>query len=179
MEMKTKETHPIGVALQLLLSGLCAQKRSLRVAAIQLGNVLAVEIKAHADDLPKLVGKEGKHLAAINLLLRKMGERAKLKVVPNLLEPPARSTVKPPGFRENPHWKSDEARQALDATLGQLFRTHPIVEELNMEKVSIFQVVPRGGETMDEELENALAILFDATGKAQGRLIQLTGPERK
>lgn len=72
-------THPITRALQPVLHGICREKGKLDVSETLYRDGLAIKATAALDDYRILVGKGGRTVNALQRLMRRAGERAKLR----------------------------------------------------------------------------------------------------
>jgi predicted RNA-binding protein YlqC (UPF0109 family) len=156
-----------------LLKGLTSHHAELEIKPMRSGSILGIEYTVHADDMPKAVGFYGRHHAALVEIANALGNRHGIKVVLSLLEPIKGEKMPPRGFIANKNWQEEPTRELLKETLTALltqpFEIKPTAGEIN----TFFHITTK--DLGFEKLRNSLYILFDAIGKAQGRLIYITG----
>ena len=156
-----------------LLKGLTSHHAELEIKALRSGSILGIEYTTHADDMPKAVGFYGRHHAALVEIANSLGNRHNIKVVLSLLEPIKGEKFPPRGFIANKNWQEEPTLELLKETLAALLTQPFEITPTNGEINTFFHITTK--DASFEKLRNSLYILFDAIGKAQGRLIYITG----
>lgn len=167
-------TNPItlddGVIRDLIAAIIC-HPAQLQIKVACVGTIAALEICAHADDQPRLVGSRGTTIDAINTVVKAMAEKAGIrKVVCQLLEPKVGQKGPPRKFHANPNWRPQTVFDLLNRVLSAMLTEPFQIEQEHQDTVSLFQVTTEGAE-LNTNVEAALVKLFDAIGKANGRLV--------
>ncbi len=162
------------------LSALVNYPGELKTKLAQVGSVASLEISAHKADVPKLIGKLGANIDAIDMLVREMASNAGIgKMVTTLLEPAGASGVYTGPLRKftyNPNWKPSKADDLLRGIAGAILNQPFEVKSSHQDRTSLILLLPHTEEHVKPDIRSALGLLFDVMGKVQGRIIILTIP---
>lgn len=176
MKPKSKPTqvNPIARVASEILYALVREPDSLKISDNLIGTILAIEIEAHESDRPKLIGSNGKHIAAFTRILKSMGTRRGLEVVVDLIVPPI-----PPRyshqqqFAADPNWKPEAIIRLLQTVCSELFGRHDFTEN-TLKNMTVYQLHYKRWELSSDVLA-ALDTLFEAIGYRQGHVVHIAG----
>ena len=177
-KQKAKSIHPVAHIAREILYALVRHPDELKINDRLIGTILAIEVEAHEEDRPKLIGSQGKHIGAFTRILKAIGIRHGLKVVVDLIvppNPPKHSHQQP--FTPNPNWQSEWIARILRPVCDQLLGRHDYCEH-KLKNMTVYQLGFRQWE-MPGDVLAALDIMFEAIGYRQGHVVHITGPERK
>jgi predicted RNA-binding protein YlqC (UPF0109 family) len=191
--MKTKEIE-IEESLEPLMhdviGAFIGHPEELEIECTRMGGLLVMKLIAHPDDNPKIVGKGGKNLAALNALFAEIARRMHLSI--KISVPDRDKTRQHPnnrrGFENNPNWPRADFFLLLKDVLRAICSCEPdIREQINprremrlginhtftIEESSIIHITPAYADlpVFKPEVEIALEVLFRAIGQQQGRRI--------
>ncbi len=140
---------------------------------------IVLTVQAHAADTPRLIGEGAANYKALVTVATALGARAGLRVsVPPIREP----VVGAPDrykFNANDHWPKDRIVRLLTETAQATFAEPDAVEVKLFDDDSTVSTTIELWVARNERsalvfaLGAALRVLFDAIGKANGRLIYL------
>lgn len=150
--------------------------KDLKIQSGKVGNKWIATVQCHADDHPKLVGKDGRQIWGIKRLFQTIIARRIGKTVEiNLLDPVAGKRMPTPEFKANPNWDHGQLVALLTRTLKLSLslpfqiKIVPIANQTGIElKVNPLEIDSVRGPMMD-----ALQNLFKAIGRHDGRDIHL------
>ena len=187
--MKTIDAKPVLNLLTKLLTEIVEHPENLVIEHRALTASVTVTIQAHAGDTPRLIGEGAGNYRAIVAIVTAMGARRGFRVnVPPIKEPvvgePSRYR-----FTPNPDWPRKKILALLKETAAAVF-AHPERLEFHEDDddanhittVEVFVARTERAEVLDS-LGPAVRRVFDAIGKAHGRLlavdvVQSTDPEQ-
>ena len=108
---KPAQKIPTDLAVELIrevAESYTRHHRDLHIEAGMLSSAIQITVQANRDDHPKLVGSQGKHVWALQLIASLMGGKAGIPIRLTLLEPiigdkgqPARNSVPDPTWKPN------------------------------------------------------------------------------
>lgn len=170
---KAKPIHPIARVGSEILFALVREPQSLKITDELIGTLLSIEIEAHDNDRPKLIGSSGKHIAAFTRILEAMGAKLGIEVVVNLIVPPRPPPKQHQQFVPNPNWQSEWVMRILRPVCEQLFGRHDFTEHPR-NHMTVYQLHYKRWE-MSTDLLVALDVIFEAIGYRQGHVVHITG----
>lgn len=146
--------------------------KELEIKSGKVGNKLIITVECHADDHPKLVGKDGRQIWAIKRLFEIVIARRICKTVEVSLLPPTRGKRLPtPEFRYNPNWDRAPFEALLIRTL-KISLSLPFqvrfVQITNQTGVEL-AVNPLELESARGSMTDAIRNIFKAIGRHDGR----------
>lgn len=154
----------------------------LRIERGEVGNRVIIAVEAHADDHPKIVGKDGMRISAIKRVFEIfLSRRLKKSVEVSLLGPTKGTRLPPPKFKANPNWDSKPFEALLIRTL-KMALTLPF-------QIKMVPIASQTGvELMVNELElddvrgaftASIRSIFEAIGRHDGREIHFELKDEK
>lgn len=164
--------------LRDLASAFTREPKNLRVEGAQRGANIIMSLQTDADDHPRLVGSQGKHILAMQTLFAIAGHNQGIKTTLTLLEPwgGTKQPVQP--FQQNPDWQPDDTEQLMRRVLDATMPVPYTLEHIALGGLSTFEITPlatAGNMTKAiPMIQEALHLLFHAAGKTQGRTIHVT-----
>lgn len=175
--MKTIDPKPVIALLQKLLTEMVEHPENLVIEHRALTASVTITIQAHAGDTPRLIGEGAGNYRAIVAIATAAGARRGFRVnIPPIKEPvvgePSRYR-----FTPTPDWPRKRILGLLRDTLGAVF-AHPEKVVCNEDDddanhittVEAFVSRMERAEVLDA-LAPAIRRVFDAIGKAHGRLL--------
>ena len=160
-----------------VVAAMCDHPDSLVVTARPLRASVSVSVQAHAVDTSRLIGSGGQNYWALSTIASAIGARRKIRVkVPPIREPvvgePARFE-----FKADPNWPRARILALLDETLAATF-FHPVASNVDDDEeffTTTVEVTMDRRERMGwvDRFGNALAIIFDAIGRTNGRVLMI------
>lgn len=154
---------------------LTTQPSALVIRDSLIGNLLAIEIEAHEIDRPRLIGSQGKHIAAFTRIMKAMGANKGIEVVIDLIVPrnrPRNSQPQKP-FQPNQAWKPIMVTPLLKSACQELFGSVGSWREHELTNMTVFEI------NSYHPVVSALDTWFEAVGYLQGRVVHITGPKVK
>jgi predicted RNA-binding protein YlqC (UPF0109 family) len=173
-----------------VISAFIGHPNELQIECTRMGGLLVMSINAHPDDNPKIVGKGGKNLAALNALFSKIAQAMNLTI--KIKVPDRNKTRQHPnnkkGFLNDPQWPRKEFMQLLRDVLASFCSQPPNIREqvnprrqmrmgidhtVTVEESSIIHITPAYADLpqFTPEMEIALEVIFRAIGQQQGRRV--------
>jgi len=192
MNITSEITDTIEPLMHDVIGAFIGHPEQLQIECTRMGGLLVMNIQAHPDDNPKIVGKGGKNLAALNALFGKIAAAMNLTIkikVPDRNKSRLHPNNKK-GFEADPNWPRDEFVQLLRDVLASLCVHRPNIREqinprrpmrmgmdtITIEESSIFHITPAYDDlhVFTPEIEIALEVIFRAIGQQQGRRVIIT-----
>ena len=163
-----------------MISQFVAHPEALEIKARSLGVLVMVRIRAHASDTPRIIGQQGRHVAAIQTIMKRIGSQLDLRVRVEVLESVVgeRERIKP--YSSNPEWKPEGVLR----TLGMLcFATTSKLARISAEQAdgtTVFHIKEESAQELisDKELILAVETILHAIGRAQGQRIYIDSASR-
>jgi predicted RNA-binding protein YlqC (UPF0109 family) len=172
-----------------VVGGFISHPNALHLQWTVLGRsrVLDIQLEAHPDDNPKIVGKGGKNLAALNALFSQIASKFEMSARVSLRDRCERRHPANKGFENNPKWPRTRFVRLLNMVLGALCVKLPRVHERiipgrrsylgeMIDDHSLFYITPDYSDlpVFKREVEMSLEIIFRAIGQQQGRRVNLS-----
>lgn len=107
-----------------LIKGVCEHEGMVSLNTLFSGETMTnYEVKCHASDIPRILGKGGVRFGSLKLLMAAAGQRAGRAMILFRIEIPEKGerTLFPP-FRFNPDWPREATRQLLADVCGAIFK---------------------------------------------------------
>ena len=67
-------------ALEAILEPLLDQPDLLRINLLEVASSILAEIEVHPDDIPKIIGKSGRTIGAIHIIMTNIGAKNKTRI---------------------------------------------------------------------------------------------------
>lgn len=177
LRMKTIDPKPVLALLQRLLEGMVAYPDDLRIEHRALTASVTITIQAHAADTPRLIGEGAANYRALVAVLMGAGAQQGYRVnIPPIREP---ITGEPErySFQADPNWPRSNIL-ALVRETAKAVVAHPSSVRIAVDDddpnitttVEVFVSRTERAELVDA-LAPAIRRLFDAIGRAKGRLV--------
>lgn len=160
--------------VERIVKEIALHTNDVRTSLESLGRVWMINVQVNRGDMPRIIGKGGAHSQALSTIIAaiaaKTGEQIRLSIV----EPAVGVKDRYPSFAPNFSWNAAPAMTLLsdicDATLPGK-STIRNLDSVNMATVLEVRVDPRVRFDILRGLQSALNTLFNAIGKANGRLL--------
>lgn len=138
-----------------------------------------ITIQAHAADTPRLIGEAGRNYRAIASMMSLIGGRARHRIhIPPIKEPVV-GVHERYQFCPDLHWPKEDLRSLLCRVARAMFE-HPEAVRVEMEDIEAtlstnvqILVAKTEATAMVKAAQDCLTVLWDAIGKANGRLLYL------
>jgi predicted RNA-binding protein YlqC (UPF0109 family) len=176
-----------------VISAFISHPDELRVECARMGGLLQFNVDGNPDDLPKIVGRFNKNLAALHTLFAAMLQPVGFAVRINVAN---RKHERIHGanqerFMDKPDWPREQFTGLLQDVLDSLCDKPPEVTEQILapremrfggktvqrgEEQSIFHIKPSYGDmpVFTTDVETAIELIFRAIGQQQGRRITIS-----
>jgi len=164
-------------AVKMLLEALVSVPEDIEINSAKAGSILAIEIRVNGADVPSIIGKHGRHYAAINTLVSEAGALQNLSVVFTVLEPNKgqRMEGRRPFVAQDGKAVRDKLSKMVAAIASMIVRGGVKIEASHTSTMSVFHVVPiQPEEQITESCNAALSAILDSIGKACGRIVKLS-----
>jgi predicted RNA-binding protein YlqC (UPF0109 family) len=177
--------------LRDVLRGFIGHPKELTIQTTRVGAMLDVQLRAHPDDVPKLIGKVGKNLTALNVLFSQIARKMRMDVkiaVDDWVTRSAHPTNR--AFVPKTNWPRQDFIATLRDVLIGFCQFEPRIKEkiapkreflygdskVVVQESSTFYITPEFEDLplFRRELEVSLEVLFRAIGQQQGRRVSLS-----
>ena len=150
----------------------------LEIQVTALGNILIIGIRAHASETPRIIGQQGRHVAALQTILGRVGKIIGRRIRLEIREAIKGEKSKLLPYRPNPDWTpgpmTELLRLLLAATTGDT-DVEIALERANGAAMFRLDATSRAMTTLDNdpELVTALDRILVAIGRQQGQQVFL------
>jgi predicted RNA-binding protein YlqC (UPF0109 family) len=141
-----------------------------------VGQTEVIYARVHRGDMPRLVGERGLHVQAITALVQLAGQRMGRSINFVLLEPATGEKDQHSRFSPQANWPMSRIRALVEDVALLVFRCPLDVMVSDGEgSMTSVEVMVSSRETGNVVLQGgaAMTALFNAVGKANGRLLRL------
>jgi predicted RNA-binding protein YlqC (UPF0109 family) len=177
--METNKPEQIAVELvNRILAEFTYEHEHRRVFAEAVGRSFVIKIQLHRADTPRAVGERGSHIQALDRVVAAVGNKSGVNMRAQLIEPEVGEKSQYGRFKPATNWNREGILKLLTDIGNAVFLGKTSVRlheaggtditssvELHVERTENRQLV--------EVVAGALKILFNAIGKANGRLLFL------
>jgi len=180
--MKTtasRPTTPEEIAAWLarrVLEEITFHKSDLHVTPTQVGRSCMIKVQVHKADMPRAIGSGGLHHRALDTLIAAIGIKYAVNMRVNLVEPEVGRPERYERFEASHNWNSEPVVALLRDICAAVFITsaevsaHDAADATTNLEVTVSAREPR---KIIEPIGKALQVLFNAIGKANGRIVLL------
>lgn len=174
-------TNEIETQVEALLTRICngviAYPANLEILKTYSGDSLTnYNVRAHAADAPRLMGKGGNRFRSLRLVCRAAGEKLGRSIALESLVAPITGQPEPfPKFEFNPRWPKMQIQKLLEDTAAAMFR-HPTqigIQEGVGSAILKLTIDPREQALLVEQASEALNNLFKGIGVTNGCQLSL------
>lgn len=175
--MKTIDPKPMMTLLTRILSEMVEHPEHLKIEQRSLTASVTITIQAHAGDTPRLIGEGAGNYKAIVAIATAIGARRGFRVnVPPIKEPIIGEASRY-RFTPNPDWPRKRIlgllRETLEAVFAHPERLRLSEDDDNSNHITTIEAFVSRTEKVEiiDALSPAIRRVFDAIGKAHGRLL--------
>lgn len=163
-----------------LAAAFCRFPENLRVTVTMTGHSVCVCYASHADDVRKLVGKQGAMHRALETVLRAVAGKRQLRARLIVDEPYCGQALPASPFERNRNWQPTKVVELFKRLSPLLFKLQVAPEFQNNSSDSSTMLCRVDGDDRwpsatgqigDDELAESLSRIFDSIGRADGRKI--------
>lgn len=171
-----KLTAQLTECLRSIVRAFTAHAEDIEIEANELESSITLHLRVHVADHPKVLGKNARHLRALQTLFGCMGEGRIVRIT--LLNPLKGEPEGHVPFLENYEWDSTPTERLL-AGLLHMLPWHAERIATKSHKLSTTFIVTRGAPkhrfapNVASPVLEAMATLLEAIGKKEGRLIYI------
>ena len=177
--IKTQERHPITLAFEPLLRGMCSYPGQLVVdQEMDSPTHYILTVSPNRNDFAIICGKKGRQIRALTFLVaeagRKFGIRAEVELEENY-----RGDPRPPitAFSENPNFDENKFLALFGALMELVFPGAVQTDYIRMDdRLKVYITPAKPG---DDAIINALADVVYVFGYRQGRKIEVRESAKK
>jgi predicted RNA-binding protein YlqC (UPF0109 family) len=177
--MEQQSNNPaeeVGKALLAVLKALTREHQHLKLNGVPYGRSYLFQARASKSDTPKLVGERARTVRALSSLVELMGRRHRQTMQFQLLEPEVGHPGRMQPFMRQETWDAHPTEELAMQVAGECL-IHPplrVVTTNQPNYVSQFTVVANNEERQEviDALREPFAVIFNAIGKAKGRILQ-------
>lgn len=177
--MKTNtKVAPEQLATELLtriIKEITFHHENIRVTSSQLGRSHTLAIQVHKGDMPRVLGKSGAHIKALETLAAAIGASGGVTIRLRLLEPEVGEPDRYEQFRPAENWNSSHVVLLLSDLVEAIFGSSKVEIFDGEDCTSALEVTiaTRENKAVIDAIGNALKVLFKAIGRANGRILTL------
>lgn len=157
-----------------LVNAFTREPKHLRIATADRGGTILMSLQTDADDHPRIVGTQGKHIWALLFITALMGRKTGQRINLTLLEPWGGKRLPVLPFIPDPNWKPDRTLALAERVIEAAMPCGCSLEPVNVGELTTLELKPDEWSPEIEGLGKAMHLLFHAAGKAQGRTIHVT-----
>jgi len=172
--------HETARMVSKILSGIAIHKDSVKISVEQLARSAVICAQVHSADMPRAIGRGGAHIKALTKIVGDIGLTSGVPLKIRLLEPEAGQRDRYSPFQPKEEWDGKSAHELLTQVASAAISGGAVVERNDgANAVTEFVVKPmrRQPAREFEELIAALNVLWNAIGRAQGRIVTVSGGE--
>lgn len=145
----------------------------LRVQALDQGEEIEVNAKAHRGDTGRLIGPKGAIWRALQFLFATIGRQHRKKIVLNpLLEPTDGRPDQYPRYAPRENWDRERICETLTAIIEAIWEGAYVWSEDDMAETTLQLCCVPSSELTDEVIR-ALTPIVNQIGKRQGRTFKI------
>jgi len=176
-ETMTTRTSPQDACVQILtriLDQITYHAEDRKVWAVAIGRSWMIKMQLHRADTPRVVGERGSHIKAIDALTTVIGAKSGVTIRSQLLEPEVGSTERYHKFKPAAAWNSAEVKKIAEAICEATFSAPAKIEIHDGDDfTSTLEVIVDRSENhmLVDTVCDAMKVLFNAIGKANGRIL--------
>lgn len=170
-------TNPPQLALDLvtrIVKEIALHKDELQTSLQPLGHTALITIQVSRGDMGRVIGKAGAHSRALETLVLAIGAKYDTAIRLNIAEPVGGQRDRYGAFSPHPAWDAAHVVQLL-ADIGQAVFPQPVkaesIDAPGFATALELRINPRESMALARAVEQALNVLFNAIGKANGRLL--------
>lgn len=178
--MKTIIKNPVGEKVERVLRDIVHEiilhPDDFEVIQIPLSSHLVVNLRAQTSDTGRIIGPKGAHFLALKIIVAAVGASCTKRVLLGRMEPPLDGKG-PDSYNKlvfKKDWNEAKVREILERTVASIFTYPSSVTVKDVDEVtSVLCVTISSRERADlvAQVSDALQTLFNAVGKANGRIV--------
>lgn len=176
-QTKSAAAERIGKVIGNLIRLFVLHPEDLVVHHVQTGSEMYLRIDAHAGDIGRIIGTKGAHIKALQVIVK---IAANLQGMKGTIKPLATDGVgKPdryPAFKARVDWRKNDIAVALGEVLALTlkepddYRVEFVDRDADCESAIMIHAASSNWGHRDE-LDNAINVLLNSAGKANGRTL--------
>lgn len=182
--MKQAEPHKsdeqpqqiISNLLKRIISEIIFHPEDLKITPTSIGRSWTIRVMLHRADTPRCVGKGGNHIKSMDKLANLIGAKNGVNVRVMLSEPEVGKAERYAQFKPSEKWNGQEVAKLAKDVGDAIFasETSTIVGDVDGTTSSIEMTVSRReNKALVSAVQEAMQVLFNAIGKANGRILFL------
>jgi predicted RNA-binding protein YlqC (UPF0109 family) len=146
----------------------------IQVHVVSMGNSGLVSIQVHRADMSRVLGKKGVHFRALTEIIKAIGDKYRIPLNVELLEPEVGQNERYLAFSGTDDWPAKEVKEVTQMVAGLCFSL-PVTVELQdhpgFKTVVTIRLSEGESVKMSMGLQPHFGTLWNAMGKANGRYI--------
>ena len=165
--------------LRELIVEIILHPEALEFIRIPLTSHLVLNMRAQVTDTGRIIGPKGAHFIALKTLASLMGQRAGMRVMLGRMDAPVEGapcdSYKKVEFRQD--WDAEKVRAMLERAACSSLTFPANVTVSDADKVTSVLTIyhsPREPSALVSALVEAFQVLFNAIGKANGRMLYVS-----
>lgn len=171
----TTETTPADI-IERLIREITLHTENIKIKETTLGRSSTLNVQVHKGDMSRVIGTKGAHVQAMERLIEMMSAKSGKRMTLRVGEPSMGGADSFAKFEPQATWESSHVVELVQDISAAVF-VHPAQVELfdGEDFQSVIEIVVSPNERKDlvAMVNAALAPLFNAIGKANGRLLKI------
>lgn len=176
--MKTTQTQSpeqiASSAIERILNYITFHPEDRKLNLSSLGRSWTISVRLHQADQPRAVGAKGSHVRALTDLVNRIGRRAAIPISFRLLEPEVGKPERHAPFSGQEDWDHEGVRELATDICNSILKYPVEVTSFDGDNFNSNLEIAADMREPQEAIDDLNAIitpLFNAIGKAQGRLL--------
>lgn len=176
---KTRPTTPQDTAAWLvrrILEEITFHHADLHVTPTQVGRSWMIKVQVNRADMPRVIGGGGLHHRALDTIVAAVGVKNAVNMRLHVLEPDVGRPERFEKFEASHNWNAEPVVRLLRDICAAVFITQAEVSARDVaDATTNLEVILSGKEPRKiiEPIGKALSALFNAIGKANGRIVMV------
>lgn len=174
-----KITNPPEIAeniVRRIVKGIALHQGDVEVGLAGEGTMPIVNVRVNRGDMSRLIGKAGAHSRALEVVVAAISAKYGVPVRVFIQEPTTGMKDRYGGFAPNLNWNSAPLMMLLSDVCDACFSRPTTLDVQDMDVTSTFtvRVDMKEQQPIVQAVSVALGILFNAIGRASGRIVAIT-----
>ncbi len=145
-----------------------------KVWAVAVGRSWMVKLQLHRADTPRVVGERGSHIRALDTISAAIGAKNGVNIRTQLLEPEVGLPERYHKFKPAENWNTEAVTKLADDICASVF-VSPYAVKVNdgadFTSTIEIQIDRSENKTLVDTIQKAMQVVFNAVGKANGRIL--------
>lgn len=166
-------------AVEKIVKSICLEPSKVVVSVEELAASDLICVQVSASDMPRVIGRSGIHIRSLMNIVEAAARCHSVAMKLHLVEPEPGPRQQYRGFTPRANWDGDEVHELLKEVCSLTMPGGADVKRTDSEVATEFAIQPaRPLPTLHlQPIVEACSVLFNAIGKAQGRLITVAVAE--